>query len=277
MKKQILAFAAAACMVMSMTACSSKPAETTAAPAETTSAAAGDTSAAAETTAEAAKPAGGKLVMATNAEFPPYEFHDGGNIVGIDAEIAAAVAEKLGMELQIEDMAFDSIIPAVTSGKADVALAGMTVTEDRKANVDFTDTYAQAAQVIIVKEDSAVAGPDDLKGKKVGVQQGTTGDIYVTDELGEDAVERYNKGFEAVEALKQNKIDAIVIDREPANVFVSENEGLKILDEAYTEEEYAIAVKKGNTELLDQVNGALKELKDSGELQKIVDKYITAE
>lgn len=277
MKKQILAFAAAACMVMSMTACSSKSAETTAAPAETTTAAAGDTSAAADTTAEAAKPAGGKLVMATNAEFPPYEFHDGGNIVGIDAEIAAAVAEKLGMELQIEDMAFDSIIPAVTSGKADVALAGMTVTEDRKANVDFTDTYAQAAQVIIVKEDSAVAGPDDLKGKKVGVQQGTTGDIYVTDELGEDAVERYNKGFEAVEALKQNKIDAIVIDREPANVFVSENEGLKILDEAYTEEEYAIAVKKGNTELLDQVNGALKELKDSGELQKIVDKYITAE
>lgn len=273
MKKQILAFAAAACMVMSVTACSSKPAETTAAPAETTTAAAGDTAAA---ESEAAKPAGGKLVMATNAEFPPYEFHDGGNIVGIDAEIAAAVAGKLGMELQIEDMAFDSIIPAVTSGKADVALAGMTVTEDRKANVDFTDTYAKAAQVIIVKEDSAVTGPSDLKGKKVGVQQGTTGDIYVTDELGEESVERYNKGFEAVEALKQDKIDAIVIDREPANVFVSENEGLKILDEAYTEEEYAIAVKKGNTELLDQVNGALKELKDSGELQKIVDKYINA-
>lgn len=274
MKKQILAFAAVACMVMSVTACSSKPAETTAAPAETTTAAAGDTAAA---ESEAAKPAGGKLVMATNAEFPPYEFHDGGNIVGIDAEIAAAVAGKLGMELQIEDMAFDSIIPAVTSGKADVALAGMTVTEDRKANVDFTDTYAKAAQVIIVKEDSAVTGPSDLKGKKVGVQQGTTGDIYVTDELGEESVERYNKGFEAVEALKQDKIDAIVIDREPANVFVSENEGLKILDEAYTEEEYAIAVKKGNTELLDQVNGALKELKDSGELQKIVDKYINAE
>lgn len=215
--------------------------------------------------------------MATNAEFPPYEFHDGGTIVGIDAEIAGAIAEKLGMELQIEDMAFDSIIPAVSSGKADVALAGMTVTEDRKANVDFTDTYAQAAQVIIVKEDSAVAGPEGLEGKKVGVQQGTTGDIYVTDEMGEDAVERYNKGFEAVESLKQGKIDAIVIDREPAKVFVSENEGLKILDEAYTEEEYAIAVKKGNTELLDQINGALKELKESGDLQKIVDKYITAE
>lgn len=272
MKKQILALAAAACMVVSMTACSSKPAETT-----TAAEAAGSGAAEGSSEAEAAKPAGGKLIMATNAEFPPYEFHDGGTIVGIDAEIAGAIAEKLGMELQIEDMAFDSIIPAVSSGKADVALAGMTVTEDRKANVDFTDTYAQAAQVIIVKEDSAVAGPEGLEGKKVGVQQGTTGDIYVTDEMGEDAVERYNKGFEAVESLKQGKIDAIVIDREPAKVFVSENEGLKILDEAYTEEEYAIAVKKGNTELLDQINGALKELKESGDLQKIVDKYITAE
>lgn len=274
MKKQLLALAAV-CMVASMTACSSKTAETTAAPAETTTAAAG--SSAAETKTEAAKATGGKLIMATNAEFPPYEFHDGGKIVGIDAEIAAAVAEKLGMELEIEDMAFDSIIPAVTSGKADMALAGMTVNEDRKANVDFTNTYAQAAQVIIVKEEQTVTGLKDLDGKKVGVQQGTTGDLYVTDELGEDAIERYNKGFEAVEALKQDKIAAIVIDREPAKVFVSENAGLKILDEAYTEEEYAIAVKKGNTELLNQINGVLKELKDSGELQKIVDKYITAE
>ena len=220
----------------------------------------------------------GTLTMATNAEFPPYEFHDGDKIVGIDAEIAQAIADELGMELEIEDIAFDSIIPEIVSGKADMALAGMTVTEDRKASVDFSDTYATASQMIIVKEDSKIAGPDDLKGVTVGVQLGTTGDIYVSDlEADGTTVERYNKGFEAVQALSQGKIDAVVIDGEPAKTFVSESEGLKILDEAFTVEEYAIAVKKGNTELLDKMNAAIKELKESGELQKIVDKYITAE
>ena len=218
----------------------------------------------------------GKLVMATNATFEPYEYYDGDNIVGIDADIAAAVADKLGMELKIEDMAFDSIIPAVTSGKADIGLAGMTVTEDRLENVDFSDTYAHATQVVIVKEDSDIASPDDLEGKKIGVQLGTTGDIYAGD-IKDATVERYNKGFEAVQALTQGKIDAVVIDGEPAKVFVKENEGLKMLDEAFTEEDYAIAVAKGNDELLDKINTALGELKDSGELDKIVDKYITAE
>lgn len=214
--------------------------------------------------------------MVTNAEFPPYEFHENNDIVGIDADIAKAIAEKLGMELEIQDMAFDSLIPAVQSGKADFTAAGMTVNEDRKKNVDFTDTYAEAAQVIIVKDGSEIATPDDLKGKKIGVQTGTTGDIYAEDiENGE--IQRFNKGMEAVMALNQGKIDAVIIDREPAKVFVKENAGLKILDEAFTEEEYAIAVKKGNTELLDRMNGAIKELKESGELQKIVDKYITAE
>ena len=218
----------------------------------------------------------GTLVMATNAEFPPYEYYEGENVVGIDADIAAAVADKLGMELKIEDMAFDSIIPAVTSGKADIGLAGMTVTEDRLENVDFSDTYAHATQVVIVKEDSDIASPDDLEGKKIGVQLGTTGDIYAGD-IKDATVERYNKGFEAVQALTQDKIDAVVIDGEPAKVFVKENEGLKMLDEAFTEEDYAIAVAKGNDELLDKINTALGELKDSGELDKIVDKYITAE
>ena len=220
----------------------------------------------------------GTLTMATNAEFPPYEFHDGDKIVGIDAEIAQAIADELGMELEIEDIAFDSIIPEIVSGKADMALAGMTVTEDRKASVDFSDTYATASQMIIVKEDSEIAGPDDLKGVTVGVQLGTTGDIYVSDlEADGTTVERYNKGFEAVQALSQGKIDAVVIDGEPAKTFVSETDGLKILDEAFTDEEYAVAVKKGNTELLDKVNGALETLKDNGTLDEIVAKYIKAE
>ena len=216
--------------------------------------------------------------MATNAEFPPYEYHDGGEIVGIDVEVAGAIAEKMGLTLEIEDIAFDSIIPELQSGKADIGAAGMTVSEDRLKNVDFSDTYTTASQVIIVKEDSDIAGPDDLAGKIIGVQLGTTGDIYASDYEAEGStIERYNKGFEAVQAMIQGKIDAVVIDVEPAKVFVSQNGGIKILDEALTVEEYAIAVKKGNTELLDQINGALAELKASGELQAIIDKYISAE
>lgn len=279
MKKKVLAMAMAACMAASLSACSTKTEETAAA---TTTAAAADaaTTASQETEASSDEPAaeGGVLIMATNAEFPPYEFHDGGNIVGIDVEIATAIAEKLGMTLEIEDIAFDSIIPELTSGKADIGAAGMTVNEDRLKNVDFSDSYTTASQVIIVKEDSEIAGPDDLKEKVIGVQLGTTGDIYASDyEADGSTIERYNKGFEAIQALTQDKVDAVVIDQEPAKVFVSQNEGIKILDEALTVEEYAIAIKKGNTELLEKVNGALKELKESGEIQKIIDKYITAE
>ena len=216
------------------------------------------------------------LVMATNAEFPPYEFHEGDDVVGIDADIARAIGEEMGMEVKIEDMAFDSIIPAVTSGKADFGAAGMTVTEDRKKNVDFTDTYATATQVIIVKEGSDIAGPDDLTGKKIGVQLGTTGDIYA-DDIEDADVERYNKGFEAVQALTQDKIDAVVIDGEPAKEFVAEADGLKILDEAFTEEEYAIAVAKDNDDLLKKMNEALASLKESGKIDEIVAKYISAD
>lgn len=180
------------------------------------------------------------------------------------------------MELKIEDMAFDSIIPAVTSGKADFGAAGLTVTEDRKKNVDFTDTYAKATQVIMVKEDSDVAGPDDLEGKKIGVQLGTTGDMYAGD-IKDAEVERYNKGFEAVQAVQQGKIDAVVIDGEPAKEFVKQAEGIKILDEAFTEEEYALAVDKGNDELLKKINDALNDLKENGKLDEIVDKYINAD
>lgn len=289
MKKQVIALLTAAMMVGAMAGCGAGGSDTTTA-ADTTAAeitTAGDTAADTDTKAEAEDGAeataaiGGEgkvLVMATNAEFPPYEYHDGGDIVGIDVEVAEAIAGKLGMTLEVEDIAFDSIIPELESGKADIGVAGMTVNEDRLKNVDFTDPYTTASQVIIVKEDSEIAGPDDLKGKYIGVQLGTTGDIYASDyEADGSTIERYNKGFEAVQAMQQGKIDAVVIDQEPAKVFVSQNEGIKILDEALTVEEYAIAVKKGNTELLDQVNGALAELKESGELQAIIDKYISAE
>ena len=286
MKKKVLAITMAALMAASLTACGGGAKETTAA-ATTAEEKAEDTTAAEskdETSAEAAETeaakeaAGGKLVMATNAEFPPYEYHDGDAIVGIAAEIAKAIADELGMELEIEDIAFDSIIPEIVSGKADMGLAGMTVTEDRMQSVDFSDTYAKASQKIIVTEDSEIASPDDLKGVIVGVQLGTTGDIYVSDlEADGTTVERYSKGFEAVQALSQGKIDAVVIDGEPAKTFVAETEGLKILDESFTDEEYAIAVKKGNTELLEKINGALKTLKDNGTLDEIVAKYIKAE
>jgi len=216
------------------------------------------------------------LVMATNAEFPPYEYREGDQIVGIDAEIAQAIADDLGLELVIEDMAFDSLIAAVQSGKADMVLAGMTVREDRLENVNFSDPYTLTAQVVIVKDGSAIASPADLAGKKVGVQLGTTGDIYAED-IENVTVERFNKGFEAVQSLLQDKVDAVIIDREPAKVFVSENEGLIILDEEYTIEEYAIAIAKENTELLEQVNASLAKLKDSGKIGSIINKYITAE
>ena len=217
----------------------------------------------------------GTLVMATNAEFEPYEYHEGDDIVGIDADIAQAICDKLGYELKIEDMEFDSILPAVQSGKADFGAAGMTVTEDRATQVDFSDSYYTGVQVIIVTDDSDITEPDDLKGKKIGVQQGTTGDIYSTDDFGDDNVERFNKGMEAVQALQQGKIDAVIIDNQPAKTFVEENEGLKILETSYVEEDYALAIKKGNDDLVKKVNDAIKELKEDGTFDKIVAKYIT--
>lgn len=216
------------------------------------------------------------LVMATNAEFPPYEYREGDEIVGIDAEVAALIADKLGMELQIEDMAFDSVLAAVQSGKADIAMAGITVEPDRELIVSFTDTYAKATQMVIVKEDSEIASVDDLEGKSIGVQLGTTGDLYAED-VKDATVERYNKGFEAVQAVIQGKIDAVIIDGEPAKVFVEQNEGIKLLDEAFTEEEYAIAIAKDNEELLEKVNAALNELKEEGAFQEVVDKYINSD
>lgn len=285
MKKKLTALTLAVAMAATMAGCSGSGSQAETEAAETTAAAeteAADPAAEDESTEAAAgelKTAQeGKLVMVTNAEFPPYEYHEGDEIVGIDAEIAAAIADKLGLELVIEDIAFDSIIPELVSGKADFAMAGMTVTDERKQSVDFSNTYAKASQKVIVQEGSDITTPDDLTGKIVGVQLGTTGDLYVTDlEAEGTTVERFSKGFEAVQALSQGKVDAVVIDEQPAQVFVSQTEGLVILDDSFTDEEYAAAVKKGNTALLNAINDALAELDEAGELDAIVAKYITAE
>ena len=227
----------------------------------------------------------GTLVMATNATFPPYEYKDGDSFAGIDVEIAEKIAEKLGMTLEIQDVEFGSIIGGVQTGKFDMGMAGMTVTDERKESVNFTNTYAKAKQVVIVKSDSSIASLDNLKGDgsmKYGVQQDTTGDIYASDTIenggyGEENVIRYKTGNDAVQALVNGKVDAVIIDNEPAKSFVAANEGLTILDGAWVEEEYAIAIAKDNTELLEKVNDALAELKADGTLQKIIDKYIKAE
>ncbi len=219
----------------------------------------------------------GVLTMATNATFPPYEYYEGSEIVGIDAEIAKAIAERLGLELKIEDMEFNSIIIAVTQGKADIGLAGMTVTEERKEAVDFSDSYATGIQAVIVPEDSSIESIDDLTGKKIGVQLSTTGDIYAREDFGEENVEAYNKGADAVMALKQGKVDAVIIDNQPAISFVKSTEGLKILETEYTVEDYAAAIAKGNDALTEAVNSALAELKEDGTIQSIVDKYIVSE
>ncbi len=218
------------------------------------------------------------LVMGTNAEFPPYEYvDDNGNIVGIDAEIAQAVAEKMGYELEIRDMKFDSLITAVQSGNIDFALAGMTVDEERLLSVNFSDTYATGVQVVIVKEDSGIATIDDLDGKMIGVQSGTTGDIYCTDDYGQEHVKQYDNGALAVAALMNGQVDCVVIDNEPAKNYVKANAGLKILETEYAIEDYAAAIAKENTELLEKFNKALAELKAEGKLDEIINKYIPAE
>ena len=218
-----------------------------------------------------------KISMATNAAFPPYEYKEGENFVGIDVEIATAIAEKLGKELEILDMEFDSIITAVQEGEADFGMAGMTVTEERLEEVDFTSSYATGVQSVIVPETSEIASIDDLAGKKIGVQLGTTGDIYASDEFGAENVTQYGKGADAVIALKGGDVDAVIIDNEPAKAFVAENEGLKVLDTEYAIEDYAIAISKDNTELLDSINAALEELTADGTIDTIIAKYIKAE
>ena len=224
------------------------------------------------------------LKMGTNASFPPYEYYDDetGEIVGIDAEVAAAICEKLGCELEIVDMDFDAIIPAITTGKIDFGMAGMTVTEERKQSVDFSTSYATGIQSVIVKEDSDITSVDDLFAEgashKIGVQQGTTGDLYCSwdiEDEGLGSVERFKNGTDAVLALTSGKVDCVVIDNEPAKKYVEANEGLKILDTEYAVEDYAIALAK-DSELTGKINAALEELIADGTVQAIIDKYIVA-
>ena len=283
--KKLTALLMGTAMVLSLAACggsassaaSSEAASSEAASSEETSEAAAE-----ETTDEAAGKVttvnAGKLTMSTNAAFPPYEMTtDSGDFEGIDIEVAGAIAEKLGLELQVDDMDFDAALLAAQSGKSDIVMAGVTVTDERQKVMDFSDTYAEGIQSIIVPEDSDIASADDLAGKIIGTQRGTTGYIYCTDDFGEENVIAYDDGLTAVQALNNGQVDAVVIDNAPAKEFVAANTGLKILDTAYAQEDYAIGVAKGNTELLNAINGALEELQADGTLQSIVDKYIKAE
>ena len=227
----------------------------------------------------------GKLHMSTNASFPPYEMvANDGSFEGIDVEIATLIAEKMGLELVVDDMGFTAALEAVQNGKSDIAMAGITVNEERKANMDFSDSYATGIQVVIIKADSpAVQSLDDLaSGVLIGTQEGTTGYIYCSDTVenggyGEDHVMAYETGAVAIQALLAGKVDCVVIDNQPAQEYVKANPGLEILDTEFAVEDYAIAVKKGNSQLLDEVNMALRELIAEGSVQKVVDRYITAD
>ena len=307
--KKILAILLALVLVLSFAACASTAETTnedsnaqTNETADTTET--GDTDASAEDTDAAAEDAGaateettgaafttveeGKLHMSTNAAFPPYEMvadgegFEGTGYEGIDVEIAYAIAQKLGLELVVDDMDFTAALEAAQSGKCDMVMAGVTVNEDRLAVMDFSDSYATGVQVVIVTEDSPIATLDDIEGKLIGTQKGTTGFTYASyppeeGGYGEDAVIGFDNGLSAVQALKNGQVDCVIIDNAPAQSFVAENPGLKILDTEWVTEDYAIGVAKGNTALLDAINGALAELIADGTVQSIIDTYITAE
>lgn len=280
--KKILALVLALCMVFALAACGEAASDPTDAP--ESEAPASEAPASEAPASEAPEGDGtfttiveGKLTMSTNAQFPPYEMTtDDGGFEGIDVEIATAIAEKLGFELDILDMDFDSALLAVQQGKSDIVMAGVTVNEDRQLVMDFTDSYATGVQVIIVKEGSDVT-IDNMGEGLIGTQRGTTGNIYCTDDYGEEHVMAYDDGFTAVQALMNGQVDCVVIDNAPAQEFVKNNPGLTILDTEYANEDYAIGLNKGNTALLDAINTALNELISDGTVQTIIDKYIPAE
>lgn len=284
--KKLTSILLASVMALSLAACSNTSSDSSSDAADTSSSAATTE----ESTSESAATAGelttveeGMLIMSTNAAFPPYEMtNDAGEFEGIDVEIAQAIADKLGLELRIDDMDFDSALLAAQTGKSDMVMAGVSVTEDRLVNLDFSESYATGIQVVIVPEDSDIESIDDLTGKMIGVQRGTTGDLYCSDTVenggfGAENVTPYDNGLIAVQNLINGQVDCVVIDNAPAQEFVAANPGLKILDTEYVNEDYAIGVKKGNTQLLDAINGALAELQADGTIQSIIDKYITAE
>ena len=270
-RRSFMAAAAVSVAALALTACDGSASSAASSVASSAASSEAVSSAAELTTVEA-----GKLTMATNAAFPPYEMTtDAGEFEGIDVDTAKAIAEKLGLELQIDDMDFDAALLSVQQGKADIVMAGVTVTDERKAVMDFSDSYATGIQSIIVPNDSDIASPDDLAGKTIGTQRGTTGYIYCSDDFGDENVVAYDDGLTAVQALNNGQVDAVVIDNAPAQEFVAANPGLKVLDTSYAEEDYAIGMAKGSA-LEDAVNKALEELKADGTLQAIVDKYINA-
>ena len=275
--KKITALMLSSAMMLSLAACGgSASTETVSSEAASSEAVSTEEAASADAAAVTTVNAG-KLTMSTNAAFPPYEMTtDTGDFEGIDIEVAGAIAKKLGLELQVDDMDFDAALLAAQNGKSDMVMAGVTVTDERLKVMDFSDTYAEGIQSIIVPEGSDIATADDLSGKAIGTQRGTTGYLYCTDDFGEENVIAYDDGLTAVQALNNGQVDAVVIDNAPAQEFVAANPGLKILDTSYAEEDYAIGMAKGSS-LEDAVNAALKELKADGTLQSIVDKYITAE
>lgn len=281
--KKILALMLALCMVFALAACGEPASEPSDAPvSEAPEASEAPASEAPETETPADAEGGltivdGKLTMSTNAQFPPYEMTtDDGGFEGIDVEIATAIAEKLGLELDILDMDFDSALLAVQQGKSDIVMAGVTVNDDRLLVMDFSTSYANGVQVVIVKEGSDIT-IDNMGEGLIGTQRGTTGNIYCTDDYGEEHVVAYDDGFTAVQALVNGQVDCVVIDNAPAQEFVKNNAGLAILDTEYANEDYAIGVAKGNTALVDAVNGALAELTADGTIQSIIEKYIPAE
>ena len=288
--KKLTALLLGAAMAFSLAACSGTDSSSSESTAPESSSAAEDTSseasgeeasstASAETASyDVETVEDGVLIMSTNAAFPPYEMtNDAGEFEGIDVEMAGEIAKRLGLELQIDDMDFDAALLAVQQGKSDIAMAGITITEDRLVNMDFSNTYANGVQSVIVPEGSDITNPDDLAGKLVGVQRGTTGYTFCIDEFGEDAVAPFDNGNTAVQNLVSGKVDAVVIDNAPAQEYVAANPGLTILDTAFADEDYAIGVAKGNTQLLDAINSILAEMEADGTTQAIIDKYISAE
>ena len=279
--KKILAMAMAVVMALGLSACGGNNSAASSSAAGSVSGSASGSASNGDAAFTTVTP--GKLTMSTNASFPPYEMvADDGSFEGIDVEVAGAIAEKLGLELQVDDMGFDAALQAAQTGKSDMVMAGVTITEERQAVMDFSNSYANGVQVVIVKEDSPIQTVDDLaNANMIGCQMGTTGYIYCSDTpenggFGEDHVTPYDDGAAAVQALMNGQIDAVVIDNMPAQEYVAANPGLKILDGEFTNEDYAIGVAKGNTALLDAINGALEELTADGTIQSIVDKYISA-
>lgn len=285
MKKIISVLLALSMAATVLTACSSSSSSSSEASSESSAASSEASTASSDASSEAESSAtatgdfttvtDGVLTLGTNVSFPPYEYYDGDTPTGIDIEIATAVAEKLGLKLEVVDMDFGSIITSVQQGKIDCSFAGMTVTEERKQNVNFTQSYSTGVQAIIVPEDSDIKTADDLKNADlIGVQESTTGHIYCSDDFGEDHVVAYTNGATAVQALVSGKVDCVVIDEQPAKNYVEANEGLKILDTAYVTEDYAACVSKDNEALLSAMDEAITELKEDGTIQSILDKYI---